>query len=457
MIKKKEKSVVRFFRLVARIWVISMPAAVILAILLILNQISLMTAGLLFLGVLVFTSVLTTSVFKELENFIAYLKNLAQGMDMEPPRFKKGIFSSFRLADSFQSVKKLWSNQTISDTMILENMPDPMVMINTAGDIVFMNHRAQKQFGKELMKRPVACLFESPKTQRAIRDILTDQAKTEWFEWEQNQNTFQVRIDRLPALTRNGAVAVMTMNDITPFKRFRQQQVEFFANASHELKTPLSIISGLVETLQGPAKDDKDAREKFLGIMAEQSEKMTGLVQNLLKLAREQALPESSHKEMVNVVELMEKVVADLKNKALKHRKKIVVKTEKGIPEILGGKAELGHAFQNLIDNAIKYGIPDSVVTIKIQREDSLKQEKTERVSCIRIDVHNQGNPIESKDLNRLFERFYRVDSLKTKRIEGTGLGLSIVQKIIHDHNGWVDVLSSKREGTTFSVYLPVE
>ena len=428
-----------------------MPAAIILAILLALNKISLETAGLFFAGVLIFTSILTTSVFKELENFIAYLKNLAQGADIEPPRFKKGIFSSFRLADTFLSVKKIWSNQTLSDAMILENLPDPMIMMNADGEIVFMNQNAKNRFGKDLLKQNMDQLFQDKKIQKAIGDILSEQAKTEWFEWDHDLNTFQVRIDRLPALTRNGAIAVLTMNDITPFKQFRKQQVEFFANASHELKTPLSIISGLVETLQGPAKEDKEAREKFLGIMTEQTEKMTGLVQNLLKLARNQALPGGRNKEWIDMEVLIKKVALDLKNKAEQHQKKITVLGGKNLPKLLGSRAELGHVFQNLIDNAIKYGAPRSTVTVQLQKTDSGKQ------AYLKIDVHNRGNPIEGKDLDRLFERFYRVDSVDTKRVEGTGLGLSIVQQIVHEHNGRVDVLSSKREGTTFSVYLPIE
>ena len=449
--KKKEKSIVRFFRLVARIWIISMPAAIILAILLLLGKISLETAGLLFFGVLVFTSVLTTSVFKELENFIAYLKNLAQGIDIEPPHFKKGIFSSFRLADTFLSVKKIWSNQTLSDATILENLPDPMMMINENSEIVYMNQIAQSRFGKDLMKQNIGHLFVNEKIQKAIKDILSEQAKTEWFEWDHDLSTFQVRIDRLPALTRNGAIAVITMNDITPFKKFRKQQVEFFANASHELKTPLSIISGLVETLQGPAKNDREAQEKFLGIISEQTERMTGLVQDLLKLAKAQVLPENGQKELINMGDLIKKVAADLKNKAIKYQKRISVSYTSKLPKFLGCRTELGHVFQNLIDNAIKYGSPNSEVSVRIQKTDYLEQ------TCLKIDVHNQGNPIESKDLDRLFERFYRVDSIDTKRVEGTGLGLSIVQQIVHDHNGRVDVVSSKREGTTFTVYLPIE
>jgi len=451
MNKKKEKSSIRFFRLVARIWIISMPAAIILAILLLWHKITLTTAGLLFLGVLVFTSILTKSVFKELENFIAYLKTLAQGLEIEPPHFNKGIFSTFRLADSFQSVKKIWSNQTLSDASILENLPDPLIMIDEAGIIVFMNQTAQNRFGKTLLKQPINTLFLEEKIRKAIRDILTADAKTEWFEWEKNADAFQVRIDRLPALTRNGAIAVMTMNDITPFKRFKKQQVEFFANASHELKTPLAIISGLIETLQGPAKEDAAAQAQFLNMMADQTGRMTGLVQNLLQLSRRQALPERTGKEVVSLSELLKKIIHELKNRADKKEQTLRFISDKKIPRLLGNRSDLGHAFQNLLDNAIKYGQPNSTITVRL----SFSGQSTPKT--IRIDVHNYGTPIESKDLGRLFDRFYRGSSTQTRQAEGTGLGLSIVQQIVHDHNGKVDVISTQKDGTTFSVYLPVD
>ncbi|MDY6407111.1 MAG: PAS domain-containing sensor histidine kinase [Pseudomonadota bacterium] len=434
-----------------------MPAAIVLAILLAWHKISLTTAGVLFLGVIIFTAIVTTSVFKELENFISYLKNLAQGIDIEPPHFKKGVFSSFRLADTFQTVKNIWSNQTLSDTTILENLPDPLVMINVDAEIVFMNQIAQTRFGKGLMKQHIHTLFTDEKILMAIQNILYDQARTEWFEWEYGSHAFQVRIDRLPALTRNGAIAVMTMNDITPFKRFRQQQVDFFANASHELKTPLSIISGLIETLQGPAQDDPTAQKQFLGIMGEQTEKMTNLVQKLLKLAKTQALPEIGHKEMLDICKIIKKVIADLKNKASQNGQKMRFQSEPNIPKLLGNTAEWEHVFQNLIDNAIKYGDSHSLITIDVRKINHLPHATDRGKSYLKIDVHNFGPPIESKDLDRLFDRFYRVDSVASKRVEGTGLGLSIVQQIVHDYNGTIDVFSTRQGGTTFSIHLPLE
>ena len=438
-------------------WVVSMPAAIVLAILAAWQKISWTTAGLLFLGVLVFTTVITTQVFKELENFISYLKKLAQGAEIEPPHFKKGIFSSFRLADTFLTVKKIWSNQTLSDSTILENLPEPMVMFDAVGRVVFMNQKAQLVFGADLMEQEINNLFQNEKIKRNIAAILTNKQGTEVFEWGYQSYTFQVRIDRLPALTRNGAIAVITMTDITPFKRFREQQSDFFANASHELKTPLSIISGMIETLQGAAKNDEAARTQFLELMAEQTGRMTRLVRDLLRLSKEQSAAFKKKPEKINVAALIQRLLDELQNKAKQYRKKFSYKPPKTLPVFWGNPEEIGHIFQNLIDNAIKYGAEKSVVSVEIKQVRQIPNRPADKREAIMVAVHNRGNPIAQKDLDRLFDRFYRVDSALVKKVEGTGLGLSIVQQLVQEYDGVVNVVSTEQAGTTFTVYLPVE
>ena len=457
MSKRKEKSAIRFLRFVARVWVVSMPAAVILAILAAWQKISWATAGLLFLGVLIFTTVITTQVFKELENFISYLKKLAQGIEIEPPNFKKGIFSSFRLADTFLAVKKIWSNQTLSDSTILENLPEPMLMFDGVGRVVFINQKAQHVFGADLIEQKIDELFQDEKIKRNIVAILANKQATEVFEWGYQSYTFQVRIDRLPALTRNGAIAVITMTDITPFKRFRKQQSEFFANANHELKTPLSIISGMIETLQGAAKNDEAVRAQFLELMAEQTGRMTRLVQDLLRLSREQSVACKKEPKEINVAALIQKLLDELQNKAKKYHKKFSYTPPKALPALWGNPEEVGHIFQNLIDNAIKYGAEKTVVSVGIKKINQIPNRPTDKRGAIVVAVHNQGNPIAQKDLDKLFDRFYRVDSTIVKKVEGTGLGLSIVQQLVQEYDGVINVVSTERAGTTFTVYLPVE
>ena len=241
MKKKKEKSLRFLIRLLARVGIVSLPAGFTLIILVLFQEISWTTALMSFLGVCLIATLVVLSVFQELERFISYLKSLAQGIEIEPPRFKKGVFSSFRLADTFQSVKKKWFEQTLSDARILEHLPDPLIMIDRENKIVFENQKAKSIFGAKIIKKPSTTLFGEEPVAKAIHSILSEKTAVEWFDWGWEGLRFQVRIDRLPAETRNGAIAVITMNDITPFQRFREQQAEFFANASHELKTPLSI------------------------------------------------------------------------------------------------------------------------------------------------------------------------------------------------------------------------
>ena len=455
MHKKKEKSFRSWIRLLARVGYVSLPAGGILMLLVILEKISPMTAVLSFLGFCLFTGVIVLSVFQELERFITYLKTLAQGIEIEPPRFKRGIFSSGRLADTFQSVKKKWFEQTLSDSRILEHLPDPLIMIDQVGTIVFMNQKAQSIFGGHLMKQDSRVLFDTDRTRKILSSVLSGQTATEWLEWSWGEMTFQMRVDRLPAATRNGAVVVMTLNDVTPFKRFREQQAEFFANASHELKTPLSIISGFVETLQGPAKDDPEARETFLNMMADQTKRMTGLVQDLLRLAKQQSLSEENRRDIILLPDLVRGVAADLKNKAVQGQKNITVQTDCDVPRLIGNRAELRHVFQNLIDNAIKYGRDQSEITVRIGLKNGFPNQAERPV--IFVSVHNVGNPIEPKHLDKLFDRFYRVDSVLAKKVGGTGLGLSIVQQIVHEHDGMIDVVSTPADGTTFTVYLPLD
>ena len=439
----------------ARVGYVSLPAGIILVLLVAAQKISPMTALISFFGVCLFAGVIVLSVFQELERFISYLKTLAQGIEIEPPSFKKGIFSSGRLADTFQSVKKKWFEQTLSDSRILEHLPDPLIMLDQNGVIVLMNQKARTAFGPNLMKKEYQALFQTDRTRQALKAVLGGKTATQWLEWSWGEMTFQMRVDRLPAATRNGAVVVMTLNDITPFKRFREQQAEFFANASHELKTPLSIISGFVETLQGPAKEDPEARETFLNMMADQTKRMTGLVQDLLRLAKQQSLSEENRRDIILLPDLIRGVAADLKNKAVRGRKTITVQTDCDIPRLIGNRSELRHVFQNLIDNAIKYGQPQSEITVRIGLKNGYPNR--EERPAVAVSVHNIGNPIESKHLDKLFDRFYRVDSVLAKQVGGTGLGLSIVQQIVHEHDGMIEVESTPEKGTTFTVYLPLD
>lgn len=451
----------RFF---ARIFVLNIPILLILGMLIIFNDITWWQGILYFGAAFIITGVLITVVFKELENFISYLKSLAQGIDVEIPRFHRGIFGSVRLADAFLSVKKLWSDQTLSDTNILERLPTPLLMIDQQTHVVFANTIALDFFGENILQKPVVDIFKDDKFSNALNQIVSHETQTKWFEFDYQDDalyTFTTRIERLPAIAKNNAVAVIVMHDVSAFKLFKQQQSDFFANASHELKTPLSILSGLIETLQGPAKDDTVAREKFLKMMAEQTERMTNLVQDLLSLSRLQMMDKTHQNDIILIPDLLKGVVESLTIRADNHKKTLNLKILHDLPRIIGNRSELHQAVQNLIDNAIKYGEDNSVITIKAGLNNGFPK-KSERYfddirQVIAIAIHNTGNPISSQNKQRIFERFYRLDTLKSRRTEGTGLGLGIVQQIVQKHDGFIDVTSSHSTGTTFTIYLPVD
>ena len=465
MIKRKvKKTPFYLFRFLARIFVLNIPIVIALICLLFLGKVNFLTAFCFLLVFFVLTIFWTIYVFHEQEQFISYLRDLSQGRDVDLPHVHKGIFGSFRLADAFLSVKHRWSNQTISADRILENLPDPLFLINEQGVLVFVNKMGRNFFGEMILHQSMFDVFKDSDFKMAFEQLKSEKSRQEWFEWDFEDEifySFQVRLERLPAAAKNGGIIVMAMNDVTQLKLFKQQQSDFFANASHELKTPLSVLSGFIETLQGAAKDDEVAREKFLNLMAEQTSRMTNLVQDLLLLSKVQMTQKEKRSDIIPVVDLLQSVINSLENKALNSHKTIELKLLHDIPRLIGNKTDLVHVFQNLIDNAIKYGAENSVITVKAQLCSGFPKKSDKYFSDIRqvvmISVHNTGTPIAPQNISRLFERFYRVDNLKSRAVEGTGLGLGIAQQIVNSHEGLIDVQSSLKKGTTFSVYLPID
>ena len=236
-------------------------------------------------------------------------------------------------------------------------------------------------------------------------------------------------------------------------------QSDFVANASHELRTPLSVISGFIETLQTSAKDDKDAREMFLKIMADQAEYMSALIENLLSLSRIELSQDQSPNEKVKVKDIIYEVSQALSLKASEKEMNIVLDIPEKIPTITADTRQVQQLIQNLTDNALKYGVSPSDVTISVKTVDNIPPSKSFNVAkdkAIAISVNNKGPKINSEDLSRITERFYRLQEHKNLNIKGTGLGLSIAKQIIIRHKGNLTVTSTNYDGTTFTVYLPI-
>ena len=461
MKKKKVKILKHFGKLAARTLIINIPALLILLILMLLKKLTWISASISLLSFWAISGIIIFFIFKDLDNFIAYLKNASQNLDLELPRFKKGFFSSARLASTFQNVQNTWQQKTQSGVHILENLPDPILMVNEKEQVVFANASARQIWKENLIGFNISVLFSEIHFTKAFAELVHRQTQTAVVEWQTATDhkvlSFSVRMERLPSPSFLEALYVIVLHDITPFQAFKQRQADFFANASHELKTPLAILSGGIETLQGPAKEDPIAQKKFLNLMAEQTNHMTELVQNLLKLARMQQdkLPQS---EPVLVGELLTGLVNDFHLRAQKAGKKIVLEKE-NLPRLMAGRADLYHIFQNLLDNALKYGQEGQPITIRAFLKDASNHPEnvglTDKKEWIMVSVHNFGKALTSEEQEKLFDRFYRVNS--TQKVEGTGLGLSIAQQLVQKYDGTITVDSTPESGTTFTVAFPLE
>ena len=465
--KTKKQHKEKLYHPMERVFLLTFPMAVSFLVLMLFGQIPPLSALIGFVLTFFFTFLLAGPFLRELEQLINYLKQEAEGrVNIQMPRFAKRRREAFKIVQSFNQIKMNWLTrtkileaQTLSDTAILESLPEPLLMLNKDGNIVSVNLSARQLLDKKNNSKNVFETLKNAQFEKAVRRVLENQTEHENIEFQIKLNGKKVYlralINWLPAMTKNGAEVVVLLHDITNFKVFEKSQNAFFANASHELKTPLSVLSGFIETLQTSAKDDADAREKFLNIMAEQTTHMTDLVQDLLALSKLD-LENDAPQENILIPDLIRSVFQALQIKAQNQNKKLILKEKADLPPFRGYSSELFRVFQNLIDNALKYGKNKSSITVTLDTKmDTIEQPDGLGIptQTAIISIHNQGSVIPEEEIPHLFERFYRME--KNMNISGTGLGLAIASEIVHKYQGTISVESKFRTGTTFTVQLP--
>jgi two-component system phosphate regulon sensor histidine kinase PhoR len=236
----------------------------------------------------------------------------------------------------------------------------------------------------------------------------------------------------------------MTFHDLTPLRRVEEMRADFVANASHELRTPLAALSGFIETLQGSARDDAKARERFLPIMQEQARRMARLIDDLLSLSRIELKEHVHPTEDVRLDSVLSEVVDTLTPLALECKTKIEIE---GLSRVLvaGDRDELIRVFENLIENAVKYGQSGGRVEVSLVDGDR----------AVSVTVRDYGPGIAPEHLPRLTERFYRVDVVESRQKGGTGLGLALVKHILNRHKARLMVRSELGAGASFEVVFP--
>ena len=248
-------------------------------------------------------------------------------------------------------------------------------------------------------------------------------------------------------LDRNGERQgmILVFHDLTRLKQLENTRKEFVANVSHELRTPLSMIKGYVETLISGAKDDPSVATRFLQTIEKHADRLTYLIEDLLTISRLESGQIVMNLKQLELRPVADEVVSDLRSRA---DDKSVVLENQVPPQILvrADADRIQQVLFNLVDNAIKYGRPEGLVRIGALAVDGQK---------IEVSVRDNGPGIPPEAIERVFERFYRVDKARSREQGGTGLGLSIVKHIVQSHGGEVWAKSTVGQGTTFLFTLP--
>jgi two-component system phosphate regulon sensor histidine kinase PhoR len=243
---------------------------------------------------------------------------------------------------------------------------------------------------------------------------------------------------------------LMTFHDQTPLRRVEEMRADFVANASHELRTPLAALSGFIDTLQGQAKDDPKARERFLGIMHNQATRMARLIDDLLSLSRVELSAHVRPDTLVDLLPIIRQVADGLEPLARERQVEVEIHLPEPPVMIAGDREELLRLFENLIENALKYGASGGRVIVSLT-----SSRATDGAQEVRVMVRDFGPGIAPEHLPRLTERFYRVDVGDSRSQGGTGLGLSLVKHILNRHRGRLLIESVPKQGATFTACFP--
>jgi len=339
----------------------------------------------------------------------------------------------------------------------IEDLKDAMIVVDKDGRIIGANASARQRFvGEDPIGKSLTNVLRQPEVIEAVEKARVESSDrhvdySDLVPVERHLAAHVSPISHLP--NHPGSVAIL-IRDLTAEKRGEQMRADFVANASHELRTPLSSLTGFIETLLGHAKDDPEARDRFLQIMQEQAQRMGRLIDDLLSLSRIELNEHVPPSDRIDLKDIISEVVNMLKPQIAEDDVTIAIDAPEGAVNAIGDRDELVQIFQNLIDNAIKYGHAGGKVDIEIGRlGDGGLAEVEGDTTFVRVSDYGRG--IAREHVPRLTERFYRVNVQDSREKGGTGLGLAIVKHIVSRHRGKLLIKSALNEGSTFTVMLP--
>lgn len=352
---------------------------------------------------------------------------------------------------------------------LIAGVPIPVLVTDSRARVIGANPASHVLFGDDLLDRPFVTVLRQPAVVEALDWVLAPDRHPApppepdlpippdgavrlraVIGADGRDLSAEITISPLSALPQGGAMVVV--QDRSADEQAEQMRRDFVANVSHELRSPLTAMTGFIETLRGPARDDPAARARFLDIMEREAGRMNRLIHDLLSLSRVQAGGRRRPSAMVDLPLLLRGVVTTMTPQARAADMRIEVEGLEGSQRLPGDPDQLVQVFQNLIENAIKYGAGGGRIRLHLLR---IAHEPLLRGPGWAVQVEDFGEGIEEIHLPRLTERFYRVDAHRSRAQGGTGLGLAIVKHIVNRHRGRLRVESRKGQGSRFTVILP--
>ncbi len=336
-------------------------------------------------------------------------------------------------------MQNLPSGSTTSADLVAA-YPHAAILLDSDGTVMAFNASALSLFPLLHINQPLSFAIRNPELLDSVESAGRTAHFLEIVERFPVERAFKVSV------MQAGATGILVVfDDQTADRRLERMRVDFVANASHELRTPLASLLGFIETMRGPARNDFVAQAKFLTIMEQQGKRMARLVDDLLSLSRIEMNASIRPDDKVDLIGVVRQIIDALKPIARERDVTIHVDPHVIDATVLGDRDELLRVFENLIENAIKYGASGKRIDITIR----LQGERD-----ILVVVRDYGPGVPAEYLPRLTERFYRVSVVASRESGGTGLGLAIVKHIVARHRGRLDIQSTPGEGCQFSITL---
>jgi two-component system phosphate regulon sensor histidine kinase PhoR len=341
-----------------------------------------------------------------------------------------------------------------AEEAIVERLPDPLVLVGADRNLRRANAAARAAFGPDIHAG-----LRNPDLRAAIDRAIAGGGAA---PAQMAQLRVPVPVPRevqavvvgLDSPLSGGGRVLVVLSDRTREKMVERMRADFVANASHELRTPLASLIGFIDTLRGPAADDPPAQARFLEIMAEQAERMNRLIDDLLSLSRVEITEHQAPSGKVDLEELIDRSLAGFEISFRQRGTTLDWEAAAGLPRVLGDTDQLEQVAQNLLDNALKYGKQGGTIRVRLDRAQPGGTFPA-RPGLV-FSVADDGAGIPRQHLPRLTERFYRVDTGRSRAVGGTGLGLAIVKHIVNRHRGVLQIESEAGKGAKFSIWLPV-